>query len=139
MNTHCQLLDDVQEDLLNDDIMKSREGLFFLANRSSTFLRNRNKSYFCQFSQEKILFAYAEIEKIRGKHLSLQETLKLKKVLFNNIGETIETIYSDLFIPTNEEEIYKHIATLSHGVSSLSSLPHIMISFVKQNHDVLFF
>jgi oligopeptide transport system substrate-binding protein len=222
MCPYSELADYKYEDLLIDDIVKTQEGFFLLANKNLSFIKQRKKiylkkiiqthinfrkkllypnnpfkrpflqrfykvqlednspcktlgicfafcffndnekfdfkhlsgiikrnlsgirieedhTYFCQFPQEKVLFCYTEIEKIRGKHLSLQETLKLKKVFLNEIGDTIETIYSDLFMPANEEEIYKHIATLSNDLSSLSSIPHVMISFVKQTHDVLYF
>jgi oligopeptide transport system substrate-binding protein len=95
--------------------------------------------YFCRFSQENVLFCYLEIEKIRGKHLSFQETLYLKKILPKEIEDSIESSCAPLFMPSNEEEIYKNIAILAKEVSNMSYLPHVMISFVKQRYDSLYF
>jgi oligopeptide transport system substrate-binding protein len=95
--------------------------------------------YLYRFAEEKNIFCYVEIEKIRGKHLSLTETMHLKENLAKEVEETIELVYSSLFMPTNEEEIYKNIATLSKEVGLLSNLPHVMISFIRQGSNILHF
>jgi oligopeptide transport system substrate-binding protein len=95
--------------------------------------------YSAMFVKEKIIFCYIELEKIRGKHLLLNEYIKLKKSFPQEVINGIEFSSPNLFIPKNEEETYKNISRLNYELESPTDLPHVMIFFSGQTFDKLTF
>lgn len=95
----------------------------------------------CLFLDQKTnqLTYYFEIEKIRGKHLTFTECIKLKKELVREIKDGIEFSSPDLWSPENEEQIFKDILRLDAEVNSIKDLPHVIISLKEQQPESIRF
>lgn len=82
---------------------------------------------------------YLEIEKENGSNFSLEEERLLKADLPSELKSRIEQRLNPIFMPQNEEEIMRHILTLSHQLKFVRDLPQIIIDFNQQTEDSLEF
>lgn len=97
-------------------------------------------SFYSQRHEEnKVLTVYIEFEKIDGNDFTLQELILLRKKLSFELKNSIEYLSPSLFIPRNEEELYRNIISLSQELKYVHDLPQAIISFQEQNYDVLKF
>lgn len=85
------------------------------------------------------LFCYCEIEKFRGTHLGLEESLRLKKLLAQEIKDNIEICSPELWIPENNEQTLKDVLRLHQEVSDINDIPHVSISFKEQSSSSIRF
>ncbi len=85
------------------------------------------------------VFLYLEIKKTRGAGFSGQELRRLRDSLPSELKESIECLSPSLFIPRNEEEIYRNIVQISKELKYVHDLPQVMISFQEQSSEHLRF
>lgn len=82
---------------------------------------------------------YLEVEKEDGSPFTKEETLKLQTDLSLAIKNRIEERHQPLFMPENEEEIMRHILSLSSQLKFVRDLPQVVINFHKQTAEKLEF
>lgn len=82
---------------------------------------------------------YIEVEKKKQIPFTLDEGKKIKENLSNVLKQRIEKRLSPIFMPENEEEIMRHILTLSSQLKYVKDMPQTVISFNKQTEDSLEF
>jgi len=89
--------------------------------------------------EDNIQTIYLEIEKESGLDFSLEEIKKLRKELPEGLKSRVERLMRPIFMPRNEEEVMRHIVTLSQQLRYMRDLPHVVISFDEQTDSDLFF
>ena len=82
---------------------------------------------------------YLEVEKKDHTPFKSPEITKVKKTLLAEIKTRIESVYSPVFMPKNEEEVLKNVRVLSQELKYVQDIPQVYISFHKQTDDELFF
>lgn len=95
-------------------------------------------SYFCRREGEGVLF-YLEIKKIRGGVFSKIEKKRLVKELHSELARGIERISRSIYLPGNEEELFKNIRHLCREIKYVGDLPQVMITFVEYSQETLKF
>lgn len=95
-------------------------------------------SYFSYKYQTATLY-YLEIKKVRGIGFSKLEKQKLQIDLLQELQNAVESISHSLFLPGNEEELFKNIRHLSKEIKYLHDLPQVMITFVEYFQETLKF
>lgn len=82
---------------------------------------------------------YMEIEKSDGSDFTIEEIKFLHQALPNDLKNRIEHVMHPIFMPTNEEEIMRHILSLSHQLKYIRDVSQVILSFDRQTTDSLFF
>jgi len=82
---------------------------------------------------------YIEIEKEDGTEFSLEEIRKIRHFLPEELKRSIEVALRPLFMPRNEEEVLRHIVTLSGQLRFVRDLPQVILSFERQTEADLIF
>lgn len=82
---------------------------------------------------------YLEVEKEKKTSFTCDEIQRLKHQLPFEIKNHIEERHSPIFMPQNEEEILRHILTLSHQLKYVQDLPQAVICFQMQTDEQLEF
>ncbi|MCH1429251.1 MAG: hypothetical protein GWP59_02170 [Chlamydiales bacterium] len=82
-----------------------------------------------------LVTVYAEFEKTSGEYFSLDEIRELKEKLAVELKGRVEHLMHPVFMPRNEEEIMRHIVTLSDQLCFTRDLPQVMICFDKQSDE----
>jgi hypothetical protein len=95
-------------------------------------------SYFAH-EKETIHTLYLEIEKENNQDFSAAEISFLRHFLPNEIRRSIEARQLAVFMPRNEEEILKHIVTLSRELKYVKDRPQFILIFDEQKEASLFF
>lgn len=75
---------------------------------------------------------YIEIEKEDETTFTLEEERQLKEKLPSEMKNHFQERLNPLFMPQNEEEIMRHILTLSGELTLVRDLPQVMILFNQQ-------
>lgn len=78
---------------------------------------------------------YLEIEKMRGGLFYKEERERLSVELPRELKKGLESAFLSLFVPGNEEELFKNIRHLSQEIKYIRDLPQVMISFVEYLPD----
>ncbi|MCB1181718.1 MAG: hypothetical protein KDK55_06855, partial [Chlamydiia bacterium] len=99
----------------------------------------KNSFYSHKVHHETTQTLYLEIEKTRGEEFFLKEFSLLQKELGPKLKQSIELLAPSLFIPRNEEELYRNIISLSRELKYVRDLPQAMISFLEQKGNHLKF
>jgi hypothetical protein len=102
-------------------------------------VRKIENSFLFDRSNEPLRLFYFEIEKIDGGTFSIDEMKKLKKNLFHELKESVESVLHPLLMPRNDEEIIRSIVLLSQQLKYISDLPQVIISFNAQTEQSLQF
>ncbi len=89
--------------------------------------------------EDKVVMLYLELEKENGEEFSLEEMAHLRKVLRSELKSSIEQLVKPIFMPRNEEEVMRHIVTLSNQLKYVKDLPQMIISFDEQTDMELSF
>lgn len=97
-----------------------------------SYLYNRRGS-------EPIATLYLEIEKINGESFTSQEFQQLRNDLPKDLNHHVEDLLPPVFMPRNEEEIMRHILSLSNQLKLAGDLPQLIISYDNQTHNNLYF
>lgn len=82
---------------------------------------------------------YVELTDQKGEALSAEQIRRLRQALPRELRTGIEYRMYPLFAPRNEEEIMRHIVTLSAQLNSTRDLPQVIISFNQQTETELSF
>lgn len=90
-------------------------------------------------SGHKIHTLYLEVEKEEGAKFSLAEMAKVRRELLDEVKRSIEVVLRPLFMPRNEEEVIRHVLTLSGQLRFVRDLPQVVLAFEKQTETDLIF
>lgn len=99
----------------------------------------KESAYCHRSSHETLKIFYLEIEKKDGLTFSLQDKALLKNSLKEKLKNSIQRLSPSIFMRHNEEEVYKHILTLSNEIDSISDLPQAYISLDDQTSNEVVF
>ncbi len=81
---------------------------------------------------------YLEVEKING-NFSFEQIKLIKNSLTDEILDGIESLTNTIFMPRNEEEVFRNILTLNNQLRFPSDLPQVMINYLSQEKSHLLF
>lgn len=90
-------------------------------------------------SERPYVYLYLEIKKTRGAGFSSDDLKELNERLADELKASIECLTHSLFLPRNEEEIYRNIIHLSKELKFTNDLPQVMLSFQEQKANLLRF
>lgn len=93
----------------------------------SSFFANRHGS-------ELICTLYLEVEKSNEEDFSFEEIQLLRSKLPGDLKDCVERVMHPVFMPRNEEEIFRNILTLSHQIKYIRDIPQAFISFDEQTY-----
>jgi hypothetical protein len=97
-------------------------------------------SYFShEGAEDKIHTLYLEIEKENGLDFTQEEVRHLRRFLPEEIKRSVEVPLRSLFMPRNEEEILRHIVTLSGELKYMRDKPQFILIFDEQKEGDLYF
>jgi oligopeptide transport system substrate-binding protein len=103
-------------------------------------LRLVKESSYPHTSQYKNLkLFYFEIEKKDGSNFSLLEQTLLRDNLEEKVSHSIQKLSPNIFMPLNEEEIYKNIFVLSQEIQTLQDPPQAYIALDQQTGNEIVF
>lgn len=88
---------------------------------------------------DKIHTLYLEIEKDNGSDFTAEEVRRLRRFLPEELKGAIEVPLHSLFMPRNEEEIIRHIVTLSGQLRFVKDKPQLILMFDEQKEGDLYF
>lgn len=88
---------------------------------------------------ENICTLYLEIEKSTEEPFTGEDIRLLRRELPADLKDRIEHLMHPIFMPRNEEEIMRHVLTLSNQIKYMHDLPQAILSFDKQTHTDLCF
>ncbi len=90
-------------------------------------------------SDDQIRLVYLEIEKEGGGAFSSEEIKRLRVGLPADLKSRVEQLVRPLFMPRNEEEVMRHIVTLSRQLKFARDIPQVIIHFDEQSDTELMF
>ncbi|MFZ0566260.1 MAG: peptide ABC transporter substrate-binding protein [Chlamydiales bacterium] len=103
-------------------------------------VRKISHSYYSWMHPElPYLFCYLEVQKLRGRDLSLREIRNLEKPLKELLTHSIIPLTPGVFYPYNEEESYRQLLLLQKEMNQLDDLPNVSIYFREQTPSYLEF
>ncbi len=125
---------DRQSEFFNEkDIIK------ILQNNITGIKEIPNSFYTWQSVEESYIFCYLEIQKIRGKGLSLKEVKNLQTVLEKQIPYEVNSFCPEIFWPYHYEDAFRQINILKKELSCENDIPQISINFKGQTTNALEF
>lgn len=89
--------------------------------------------------EDNIAVSYVEIEKGDGKEFSLEEVRKMRHFLPEELKRSIEVGLRPVFMPRNEEEVIRHIVSLSGELHFVRDIPQLILTFEGQKEGDLSF
>lgn len=98
-----------------------------------------NLSYNYQHAKSKIHFLYLEFRRLRGHNISKDELSELRSRLPKDLKSRITSLSPSLFIPRNEEELFRNILQLEKELQYVRDLPQVMLYFQGQWRESLRF
>jgi len=98
----------------------------------------KDSCFIDQVKEKKVQILYLEVEKEGHKEFSVAEIKQIKEHLVDKIEESIESLTHAIFMPRNEEEIYRSIVTLSHQVKYVHDIPQVIIDFQHKQEPLVF-
>lgn len=96
-------------------------------------------SFFVNEGDQGIHTLYLEIEKENGEDFTFSELQHLRKFLPEEVKRTVEVPHSSIFMPRNEEEIIRHVVSLSGQLRFVKDLPQVILIFDEQKEGDLYF
>lgn len=82
---------------------------------------------------------YLEIEKENGQPFTPAEVQHFRRFLPEELKRTVEVPLNSLFMPRNEEEVIRHIVSLSGQLRFVKDLPQVILIFDEQKEGDLYF
>ncbi len=98
-----------------------------------------DKSFLSDRREGNILFMYAEFVKRDEQAFSMEEIRGLKSNLPCEIIRHIKKVIHPVFMPRNEEELFRNLVLLSKEIKYVRDLPQVSIHYEKQTNDQLIF
>jgi hypothetical protein len=89
--------------------------------------------------EDQICLVYLEVEKEGGGSFLSEEIKRLRLALPADLESRVEHLVRPLFMPRNEEEVMRHIVTLSHQLKFNRDIPQVIIGFDEQRDAELIF
>lgn len=96
----------------------------------SSFFANRRGS-------ELICTLYLEVEKSNQEDFTPDEIQLLRTKLPGDLKDCVEHVMHPVFMPRNEEEIFRNILSLSNQIKYVRDIPQAFISFDEQTYTHL--
>lgn len=82
---------------------------------------------------------YLEIEKESGQDFTPAEIQHFRRFLPEEVKRTVEVPLNSLFMPRNEEEVIRHVVSLSGQLRFVKDLPQVILIFDEQKEGDLYF
>ncbi len=82
---------------------------------------------------------YLEIEKENGQDFTTAELQHYRRFLPDELKRTVEVPLNSLFMPRNEEEVIRHVVSLSGQLRFVKDLPQVILIFDEQKEGDLYF
>lgn len=82
---------------------------------------------------------YLEIQKADESEFTFQEVTTLRRLLPLDLKDRIEFAVHPVFMPRNEEEIFRNVLILGNEIKYLRDIPQVIIIFDEQTHRGLYF
>jgi hypothetical protein len=82
---------------------------------------------------------YLEIEKESGQDFTMDELQHFRRFLPEELKRTVEVPLNSLFMPRNEEEVIRHVVSLSGQLRFVKDLPQVILIFDEQKEGDLYF
>ena len=82
---------------------------------------------------------YLEIEKENGQDFTPAEIQHFRRFLPEELKRTVEVPLNSLFMPRNEEEVIRHVVSLSGQLRFVKDLPQVILIFDEQKESDLYF
>ena len=82
---------------------------------------------------------YLEIEKENGGDFTMAELQHFRRFLPEELKRTVEVPLNSLFMPRNEEEVIRHVVSLSGQLRFVKDLPQVILIFDEQKEGDLYF
>lgn len=98
----------------------------------------KNSFFIDPCKDKKIQVIYLEIEKNGEVDFSLDEVRTLKEHLSEKVKASIESLMHAVFMPRNEEEVFRDIVTLSKQVKYVHDIPQVIINFQHKQEPLVF-
>lgn len=98
----------------------------------------KNSCFMDSCKQKKFQIVYLEIEKKEHAFFSLEEVRLLKDQLSLKVQGSIESLMHAVFMPRNEEEVFRNIVTLAKQVKYVHDIPQIIINFQHKQEPLVF-
>lgn len=109
-------------------------------NNALTGIKVVQDSFFVnEGSGDQIHTLYVEVEKENETEFSLEEIRKIRYFLPEELKRSIEVALRPVFMPRNEEEVIRHIVTLSGQLRFVRDLPQAVLMFEGQKESDLIF
>jgi hypothetical protein len=99
---------------------------------AESFLSNESR-------EDDIRTFYFEVERVDGKEIASADLQRIRRSLPDHILSCVEQKMHRIFLPRNEEEVMRHILTLSNQLKYLRDLPQVIISYLQQSRGELMF
>jgi hypothetical protein len=90
-------------------------------------------------TDDRVHTLYLEVEKENGESFTPADLHHLRRFLPDELKRTVEIPLNSLFMPRNEEEIIRHIVTLSGQLRFVKDLPQVILIFDEQKSGDLYF
>lgn len=98
----------------------------------------KNSCFIDPCKEKKIQILYLEVEKKEVSEFSLDEVRILKEHLNEKVKSSIESLMHAVFLPRNEEEVFRDIVTLSKQVKYVQDIPQVIINFQHKQEPLVF-
>lgn len=95
--------------------------------------------HFLRQGAENVCTLYCEVQKESAASFTEQEVRLLRKELPKALERRVEHLMHPVFMPRNEEEIYRNILALGSQIKYLRDIPQVTITFDEQSQKHLHF
>lgn len=119
--------------LKSNELFEERHFIKAVKSSTPSYVNCVPHSFFVnEGGEEEIHTLYLEIEKDDGSDFSQGEIKALGLSLADKLKCGIEVALKPLFMPRNEEEVIRHIVTLSKELRFVKDVPQVILSFDEQ-------
>lgn len=98
----------------------------------------KNSCFIDRCKEKKFQVLYLELEKEGLLDFTVDEVNHLKANLPDKIKGSIESLAQAIFMPRNEEEVFRNIVTLSEQVKYVHDIPQVIINFQYKQQPLAF-
>lgn len=123
----------------SNEVLENRHIVKAIKNYISDVDEVEGSFFICRRLNENYTTIYLEIENTNGAAFEPEEIQRLKDNLSDDLKDRIEHLVHPLFMPRNDEEIFRNIVSLSDQIKTTKDQPQMFISFDEQNHEHLYF
>lgn len=125
--------------LIKNELFEERHLLRALQNRLSGIKAVPDSFFVNEGIEDGVHTLYLEIEKESGSNFTAHEIQTLQRFLPEDLKGGVEVPHRSLFMPRNEEEIIRHIVTLSGQLKFVKDKPQFILIFDEEKEGDLYF